>query len=177
MRYSDVFEKSFLFILKWEGGYVNDPNDPGGETKYGISKKAYPDLDIKHLTIDDAKEIYYQDYWIKASCTLIEQYSERLAFFHFNTSVNLGCRRAIKLLQKSIKQQGFSIKIDGIFGNQTLLNLKQSNLQWLYDTYCISISSYYIKLTQQVSKLRKFLRGWLNRTIDAYEFGLENFKT
>ena len=175
MRYSDVFEKSFLFILKWEGGYVNDPNDPGGETKYGISKKAYPNLDIKRLTIDDAKEIYYQDYWLKASCDIIEQYSGKIAFFHFNASVNLGIKRAIKILQKSITRQGYSLLIDGIIGNQTLSFLKSSNAEWLYDTYCTYISTYYVKLVQQRPKLKIYLRGWLNRTIDAYEFGIENF--
>ena len=53
-------------VIKHEGGYVNDPSDPGGETKYGISKKAYPKVDIKNLTLDDAIEIYKDDYWLPA---------------------------------------------------------------------------------------------------------------
>lgn len=52
-------------INRWEGGYVDDPDDPGGETKYGISKRKYPDVDIKNLSIDDAVEIYRRDYWGK----------------------------------------------------------------------------------------------------------------
>ncbi|KWT77357.1 glycosyl hydrolase 108 family protein [Candidatus Magnetominusculus xianensis] len=56
------------FVLDAEGGYVNDPDDPGGETKYGISKRAYPSLDIKSLTIEDAKRLYRRDYWGRASC-------------------------------------------------------------------------------------------------------------
>ena len=59
------YPKIIEFVLKAEGGYVNNPNDSGLETNFGISKKAYPDLDIKNLTIDKAKEIYKRDYWDK----------------------------------------------------------------------------------------------------------------
>jgi lysozyme family protein len=52
------------FIFRWEGGYVNDPADPGGETKYGISKNANPGVDIKNLTKEDAKRIYHDKYWL-----------------------------------------------------------------------------------------------------------------
>ena len=57
--------KAFKFVLRWEGGdrYTNDPKDPGGETKYGISKRAHPTLDIKHLTPEKALEIYLEKYW------------------------------------------------------------------------------------------------------------------
>jgi hypothetical protein len=65
-RMSEHFERAVAFVLRHEGGYVNDPRDPGGETKYGISKRAYPRLDIKGLTEADAKEIYRRDYWEKA---------------------------------------------------------------------------------------------------------------
>jgi lysozyme family protein len=64
------YPKEFLdavndLIDNWEGGYSNDPNDPGGETKFGISKAGCPDVDIKHLTRDQAIAIYYRDYWAK----------------------------------------------------------------------------------------------------------------
>ena len=62
------FAKSLNFVLKWEGEYSNDPSDPGGETKYGISKRAYPELDIKSLTKEDAARIYYRDYWQPLDC-------------------------------------------------------------------------------------------------------------
>lgn len=57
------FDKCVEFVLASEGGYVNDKYDAGGETKFGISKRAYPDLDIINLTIEQAKDIYYKDYW------------------------------------------------------------------------------------------------------------------
>lgn len=60
------FYKEIKKVVLREGGYVNDPKDPGGETKYGVSKKAYPNLDIARLTVDEAIEIYKNDYWIPA---------------------------------------------------------------------------------------------------------------
>ena len=55
------FNEAIEIVLKHEGGYVNDIDDPGGETMMGISKKAYPNLDIKNLTKEDVKNIYYKD--------------------------------------------------------------------------------------------------------------------
>ena len=63
--YSFKFEKAFKYVIYNEGGYVNDPSDLGGETKYGISKRSYPNLDIKHLTLEQARKIYFCDYWLK----------------------------------------------------------------------------------------------------------------
>ena len=60
------FKDAVKIILKHEGGYVNDPVDPGGETNMGISKRAYPYLNIKELTKKDAEDIYFKDYWLKA---------------------------------------------------------------------------------------------------------------
>lgn len=60
----NTFYSAVSFTLKWEGGYSNNPADPGGETNFGISKRSYPMLDIKNLTIEQAKAIYYLDYWL-----------------------------------------------------------------------------------------------------------------
>ena len=61
----ELFDKAMNFVGLMEGGYVNDPIDKGGETKYGISKRSYPNLDIKNLTKEQAREIYYKDFWLK----------------------------------------------------------------------------------------------------------------
>ena len=58
-----TFDEIIDNVLESEGGYVNDKDDAGGETNMGISKKAYPDLDIKNLSKEEAKQIYYEDYW------------------------------------------------------------------------------------------------------------------
>lgn len=57
------FDKAFVIVVGIEGGLVDDPADPGGLTKFGISKRRYPDLDIRNLTVEQAKAIYLRDYW------------------------------------------------------------------------------------------------------------------
>jgi len=89
------FEKAISFVLEHEGGYSNDPNDPGGETKFGISKRSYPELDISKLTLKQAKEIYYKNYWLKAGCN---ELPFPFNIIVFDTAVNMGRRRAIEFL-------------------------------------------------------------------------------
>jgi len=175
--YSLAFEKAFMFILKWEGGYVNDPDDPGGETKYGISKRQYPDLDIKNLTIEQAKEIYWKDYWLRGKCDKIEALSQRLAFLHFNYCVNTGISRAGKFLQKALRRSGFDVVVDGLIGQKTLEFLENSNRDLVYEAYNNQATLYYTRLVQKRRILRKFYFGWMNRVTDAYLFGLTEFET
>jgi len=91
----DDFEKALKFVLKWEGGYSNDPNDPGGETKFGICKRSYPELNISKLTLEQAKEIYYKNYWLKSGC---DELPYPFNIIVFDTAVNMGRRRAIEFL-------------------------------------------------------------------------------
>jgi lysozyme family protein len=92
------FKEGFQFVLKWEGGYVNDPDDPGGATKYGISKRAYPHLNIPELKMIDAVYIYYDDYWAKAGCSELDY---PLNIVVFDTAVNCGVGRATHWLKKA----------------------------------------------------------------------------
>ena len=92
------FKEAMNFIQKWEGGYVDHPNDPGGETNFGISKRSHPDLDIKNLTLMDAAAIYLDEYWNKAGCSDIP-YPGNIAVF--DTAVNCGVSRAITWYRKS----------------------------------------------------------------------------
>lgn len=83
-------------ILKVEGGYVNDPNDPGGETKFGISRRSYPSLDIEGLTIEAARAIYARDF---VNPVLAEVNDPRLAFLAADAAVNHGLTRALAWLE------------------------------------------------------------------------------
>jgi len=83
----DYFEPIVKFVLEREGGYINHPADPGGETKYGISKRAYPMEDIKNLTVERAKFLYKRDYYDKA---VDEKMTFGQAAFMFDTAVNMG---------------------------------------------------------------------------------------
>jgi lysozyme family protein len=81
------FDAAFLLVVGAEGGYVNNSIDPGGETKYGISRRAYPDLNIAALTIDDAKEIYRRDYWAPLG---LDAKPWGTALLKFDAAVNQG---------------------------------------------------------------------------------------
>lgn len=112
MSYSSVIK----MILVHEGGYVNHPSDPGGETKYGISKRAYPDIDIANLTEEDAEKIYYRDYWSKVKG---DDLPASVACVVMDYGVNSGISRASKALQRAcgIKEG------DGIIGPHTLASV------------------------------------------------------
>lgn len=92
------FDKAVEFVLKYEGGYIYHPADPGGETNFGISKRAYPQLDIKNLTAEHAKNIYRYDYWQKAGC---EKLDWPLSLIVFDTAVNMGLARAAEFKAKT----------------------------------------------------------------------------
>ncbi len=94
-----MFEKIIAFVLEEEGGYVNHPSDPGGETKYGISKRSYPTTDIKNLTVQDAMEIYRRDYWKDRW----EALGFPLAACMLDTAINMGGGRAEKFLAQCDK--------------------------------------------------------------------------
>lgn len=109
------FDEAFEELIGHEGGYVNDTRDPGGETKYGISKRAYPGEDIKNLTLERAKKIYFHDYWGSAGCDTLPP---ALKFDMFDMAVNSGVTQAIKTLQKTVGETQ-----DGIIGPKTLMAL------------------------------------------------------
>jgi len=92
------FKKALDFTLQWEGSYVNDPDDKGGETKWGISKRAYPEVDIKNLTREEALRIYQRDYWIAAGC---DSLSYPMNVVVFDSAVNCGVARAKAWLRAS----------------------------------------------------------------------------
>ena len=105
------FDKAFEIIIGHEGGYVNDHRDPGGETKYGISKRAYPAVDIYNLTLDHAKLIYKRDYWDAVDAESIPGVARLMVF---DCAVNCGVTTARKLLQRAV-----GTKDDGIIGPKT----------------------------------------------------------
>ena len=106
------FETCMVEVRSDEGGYVNHPKDPGGETNYGISKRSYPRLDIKTLTWEDAKKIYRHDYWNKIRGGDLPQ---GVDYSVLDPAINSGNSRAIKLLQAAV-----GVKADGKLGPQTL---------------------------------------------------------
>lgn len=157
------FYKIIESVLQEEGGYVNDPLDNGGETNFGISKRSYPEIDIKNLTKDNAINIYKKDFWDKYNFEKINSFEIQKKLF--SMSVNMGFKRAFLLLQKSINFLSISkIKEDGIFGEKSLFllnNLVESGMNdVLLERYKETLKNYYISLNQ-----KKFQKGWIKRAL------------
>lgn len=91
------FDMAFDRLMGHEGGYVNNPSDPGGETNWGISKRSYPNVDIKALTRDDAKAIYRRDFW-----EVMGNASPAVTFQVFDFAVNSGIDTALRKLQTAV---------------------------------------------------------------------------
>lgn len=149
-----LFERAVKHVLTFEGGYVNNPKDPGGETKYGISKRAYPKIDIKNLTIQQAKDIYYKDYWLASKCDKMDY---KVALLVFDMSVNMGINRSVKTLQEAIG----GISVDGLIGNQTLNALNNAS-----DDLYVEVSKKRMKFYIGLKTFKTFGLGWSNRTFD-----------
>ena len=105
-----VFKEIVKNIIRREGGYVNHPKDPGGETKYGIAKRSHPKEDIKRLTKKRAEEIYYEDYWEPSKSPYLPHDIQET---FFDMVVNMGQRRAVKILQKACNSKKCGLVVDG----------------------------------------------------------------
>ena len=117
------FTSAIDHVLKFEGGLVDHPKDPGGITKYGISLRAYPDLGkegIRKLTKAEAKKIYKRDYWDAMNC---DKLPEGLKLMVFDCAVNQGVGYCTRALQASVMTRA-----DGVIGPKTLRAIETSNV-------------------------------------------------
>lgn len=160
--YSDKFQRCIGFVIHEEGGFVNDRNDPGGATKYGISLRAHRtdigDLDhdgdidaddVKLLTVDQAIQIYNDEYWFEIRG---EALPTALALAMLDTAVNCGYTRATKLLQASC-----AAPVDGIFGPDTLR--RALKLPGTGDLLLANRRRFY----RSLSSFPRYGNGWLAR--------------
>jgi len=150
MRFNDAMP----LIIEFEGGYVADPRDPGGETNFGISKRAYPKEDIKNLTLERAYEIYKRDYWdaVKA-----DDLPSPIRFPVFDMAINSGVRQAIKTLQKSVDAVQ-----DGILGPNTMQAVWGVDPQRLVSRFLGNRLLFLTSLTTFTT----FGRGWTKRVAE-----------
>lgn len=156
------FDVAFKKVLRQEGGYVNDPIDRGGETNFGISRRSYPNEDIKNMTLERAREIYYRDYWLRNKCNIINRLD--LAEKLFSLSVNVGCVKAGQLFQRAIRCcTGKNIDDDGIIGTNTLGAMELAKADNLFFAFKSEAAGYYRCIVERDSSQLKFLKGWLNR--------------
>jgi lysozyme family protein len=145
------FERAWAIVGPVEAGYVFDARDPGGETKYGISKRSYPNEDIKNLTPERAAAIAWTDFWLKASCT---QLSWPLNLFVFDSAFNQGVVPAIEMLQKAAN----IADIDGRFGPDTLRAVQRAPV----DLAALFMAERALRY-EATKNATLYGRGWLKR--------------
>ena len=157
-----LFDDIIKVVLHHEGGYVNDPQDPGGETNFGIAKRSHPDVDIKNLTEDGAKEIYKEHYWDKNK---VESLPEELRHIFFDMCVNQGRGTAVKIIQRACNAKGADLAVDGGFGPGTKGAL-ESYKPSLERVRCYRLKHYY-DLVNKKPEQERFLFGWFKRALSV----------
>lgn len=149
MKNETLFQKALKFVLKWEGGYTNNPNDKGGATNKGITQYTYNSWlktkkiqprNVLYITNEEIEEIYYQNYWLKAKCNTM---SPKFAILAFDTAVNMGLARVNQFLKSA---------------------------QWKYPEKFINARKKKYEEFAQYGNQKIFLRGWLNRLNDLEKF-------
>jgi lysozyme family protein len=166
-----AFLDAFKAVIGYEGGYADDPNDRGGETKYGISKRSYPNRDIAALTLEDAKAIYYVDFWHQLRLDDVTDY--QIALELFDTAVNCGVNTAVIIAQKALNFLGGKLAVDGAIGSRTVdaLNVwSEHDPEALHKALNGYQFMHYERIVTKNPSQMKFARGWLKR-IQSYRKG------
>jgi lysozyme family protein len=145
-------------------GYVNDLNDAGGETKFGIAANLNPDLDITNLTWEQAKGVYYERYWLEGRC---HELPPRVAVLHFDGCINHGVKRAGVFLQRAA-----GVTPDGVIGKLTLQRVNSLDDRTLCERICDQRAQFYRTIVANRPSQAKFLRGWLRRIDEMRAFAL-----
>jgi lysozyme family protein len=145
------FEIAIERILSHEGGYVNDPADPGGETQWGISKRSYPNVDIRNLTRDQAKDIYLRDFWSPVASNVQDG---AIRFQVLDAAVNHGMGNAVRMLQRAA-----GVADDGHFGPASKAAVARMDPHDLHLLFMAERFEFWAKLRT----FDAFGRGWTRR--------------
>jgi len=161
--YPAVFVAALEQLLTDEGGLVDDPADGGGETKYGISRRQYPEVDVAGLTRAAAAAIYYRDWWERYS------YGELPAAIGaklFNLAVNLGPGPAARCIQRALRACGREVGEDGALGPTTRAAAAVESGALIAALRSEAAGHYREIAAGRSGVSERFLQGWLRR---AYE--------
>lgn len=156
------FDRALPLVLKYEGGYVNDPADPGGATNKGITQAVYdawrhakgqPLRPVRAIADDEVREIYLRRYWQAGHC---DELPWPLSLAHFDACVNAGIRQATVLLQRAA-----GVPDDGVWGPMTRAAAPRAP----FLAVLMERLRFYDRLVQQKPVLGKFFRGWVRRVL------------
>ena len=148
------FDQCFEKLIAHEGGVSENPKDPGGLTNYGISQRAYPNLDIRSLTLAEVKQLYKRDYWDRAQC---DQLPSQLSYLVFDAAVNSGIGQSIRFLQRAVGTAD-----DGVMGVITLSAIKRLDTESL----CARFIGQRLEFMTKLSTFDVFGKGWSRRIAD-----------
>jgi lysozyme family protein len=156
------FDTCFDRLLGNEGGYCNNPNDPGGETNWGICKRSYPTVNIAMLTREGAKAIYRRDFWDAGG---MDQFDGAVSFQLFDAAVNHGIETALRMLQSAV-----GVAADGHIGPVTIAAVKQLLPAAVIMRFLSARAKFYTSL----STWPTFGRGWTNRVANNLNLAAED---
>jgi lysozyme family protein len=143
-------------------GYVNDPADHGGETKFGIAKHSNPSIDVKNLTWADAKQVYFDSYWTASRCPdLLPRY----AVLHFDIAINHGARRAAIFLQRAL-----GVADDGVLGPITIAKADAADPITLCGQVSDQRLRFYNEIVAHDPTQSRFFGGWARRCTEMRSF-------
>lgn len=161
---SSSFDQALAFVLRWEGGFVNNPKDPGGATNRGVTQKVYdawrdarqqPRQGVAQIGDDEVRAIYEANYWAPAKCDAL---GSPLDLVQFDTAVNMGVGRAIRFLQGAV-----GAEVDGGFGPGTQKCLDACDRGQALAAFCGQREAFYRQIVAAKPEQQVFLAGWLNR--------------
>lgn len=163
MSEAERLDYCFKKVFGEEGGYVNDPDDPGGATKWGVTQSTYNayrkrhKMEIRHVIEMDRQEALniYRGYWDAARCSLAKP---NLDLVLFDTAINFGSSRAVEFLQIALK-----VNADRVFGEGTKAAMLKADHKLVAINICHQRMEYRHERVKKAPKSKKFLNGWLNR--------------
>ena len=161
------FDAAFQDVIGIEGGFVDHPADRGGPTKFGISQRAYPDIDIRNLTLEAAKELYRADYWNPLHLDEIQ--SADVCAELFECGVNQGLGWAAINVQEALNFLGFAVRVDGRLGPVTVDAINSYTLRSSDHRRALVIAmngeqyGRYKQIVKSNPSQAVFTRGWMKR--------------
>ncbi len=161
MQGRELFDRAIEVVLDHEGESLTDrPDDRGGPTKFGISQRWNPDIDVRELTRAQAVEIYWHRYWVGRNYELLP---DPVATKVFDLAVNLGHQTSVSCLQRALRACGQRIVLDGVLGQRTADAARRSGLGPLLAALRSEAAGEYRVRVARDPRQAAFLNGWLNR--------------
>ena len=161
---SDGYSAEFLIavqaVLADEGGASSNPADGGGVTRFGISARAHPGVDIATLTRDAAVKIYWDEWWLRFG---FAQLPAAVAAKTFDLAVNMGGSNAIECLQRALRASGAPVTEDGAMGPATVTAAERADPAALMSAMRSEFAAHYRLIAAKQDHDQAFLKGWLNR--------------